>query len=181
MDSGYTLVLLPGLNNSGPGHWQSHWQLRLPHSLRAEMPDWDRPHRDEWMNALDAYLAGIEGRCVIAAHSLGCIAVAHWAARGPGNVAAALLVAPPDIETPGMPEEVLDFAPVPLAPLPFPSLVVASGNDPYCSLGRARQFAGAWGSGWQLLGDAGHINDESGLGDWPEGLQLLDALIRRAA
>jgi hypothetical protein len=60
--------------------------------------------------------------------------------------------------------------------LGFPSVVVASRNDPYVTLERARQFADAWGGRFVDIGDAGHINSESGLGDWPLGFTLLQEL-----
>jgi predicted alpha/beta hydrolase family esterase len=34
-------------------------------------------------------------------------------------------------------------------------------------------MAGAWGAVPVSLGAAGHVNADSGLGDWPDGLALL--------
>jgi len=61
--------------------------------------------------------------------------------------------------------------------LPFKSILLGSRNDPYCSFERARTFAGAWGSEFIDYGHRGHINAESGLGDWPEGQAWLQALV----
>jgi predicted alpha/beta hydrolase family esterase len=116
---------------------------------------------------------------VLVAHSLGCVTVAHWATDHRHEVAGALLVAPPDVEHDWAAEVVRDFAPIPLAPLPFASIVVASTDDPYADIGRAESWACAWGSRFVSLGPAGHINADSGFGPWPEGLALLDELIAR--
>ncbi|MGN1057635.1 MAG: RBBP9/YdeN family alpha/beta hydrolase, partial [Comamonas sp.] len=70
------------------------------------------------------------------------------------------------------------WAPVMLQRLPFPSILVGSRNDPYCSLERAQQMAQAWGSQWVNAGAAGHINSDSGLGAWDAGHALLQQLIK---
>ncbi len=117
---------------------------------------------------------------VFAAHSLGCIALAHWCKAAPGEVhkiKGALLVAPADVDGKDAPKQLKDFSPVPRDLLPFPSIVVASSSDPYLTIARAREFARSWGSRFVDIGAAGHINGESGLGDWPEGKRLLRHLI----
>ena len=48
-----------------------------------------------------------------------------------------------------------------------------SSDDPYCDSTRAMQMVHDWGAQLHVLGAFGHINAESGLGDWPEGRQLL--------
>ncbi len=118
---------------------------------------------------------------MLVAHSLGCALVAHAAARPEGaRIAAALLVAPADVDSPAhTPEETRDFAPLPRRPLPFPATVVASADDPYVALPRARAFAAAWGAAFVDAGARGHLNAASGLGDWPEGRRHLAALLGR--
>jgi hypothetical protein len=108
-------------------------------------------------------------------HSLGCVLVAHWArVRGADGIRGALLVAPADVdEISELLPEVESFAPVPVARLPFPSTVVTSDDDPYVTLERARHFAASWGSRLVEVGPCGHLNAESGLGDWPDGHRLL--------
>jgi len=174
-----TLVLVPGLGGSGPLHWQSLWQPRFAGCRRVEQADWDRPTLPEWMASLDAAVRGTGGPVVLAAHSLACSLVAHWAAgHDVRQVRAAFLVAPADVDSPAhTPVEVRGFAPMPLACLPFPALVVASQDDPYVDPGRARAFAAAWGAAFEEVGRAGHLNTASGLGAWPAG----EALLRRLA
>ena len=117
---------------------------------------------------------------MLVAHSSSCALVAHWArdaaAENVAKVRGALLVAPSDPEGPSFPDGPTGFAPIPLARLPFPSIVVASRDDKYVTMERARQYAEAWGSELIDLGDAGHINASSGLGSWAVGYGLLQRL-----
>lgn len=169
------VLILPGLWNSGPRHWQSLWHERNPHWRRAEHRDWSNPHCDEWVAELDAAIADCQGAPILVAHSLGCMLVAHWALSGsPLKVAGAFLVAPSDVEASSYPSDVNCWAPIPLQKLPFPSLVVGSANDPFSSPERTGAFASAWGSRLVEIGDAGHLNTDSGHGDWPDGLRLLE-------
>ncbi|WP_137173509.1 alpha/beta hydrolase [Massilia sp. HP4] len=169
------VLILPGLWNSGPRHWQSLWHERNPHWRRAEHRDWSNPHCDEWVAELNAAIADCQGAPILVAHSLGCMLVAHWALSGsPLKVAGAFLVAPSDVEASTYPADLNCWAPIPLKTLPFPSLVVGSANDPFASRDRTAAFAAAWGSRLVEIGDAGHLNTDSGHGDWPDGLRLLE-------
>lgn len=176
-------LIVPGLGGSGPEHWQSRWERCLPGATRVQQRDWDHPDRDAWiaalLRALDERAAG--GPVVLIAHSLGCALVAHAAERAPSMpVRAALLVAPADVDSPAhTPDETRVFAPMPRAALPFPATVVASRNDPYVTLERARAFARDWAAAFVDLGSCGHVNADSRLGDWPEGRQHLQELLRR--
>ena len=169
--------IVPGLGNSGPDHWQTHFERSNPEFTRIQQREWDAPDRRDWVAALDQALAGEDlSRVVLIAHSLGCATIAHWAAAHGGAIRGALLVAPSDVETAyyaALPTT--GFAPMPLLRLPFPSTVVFSQNDEWASPARARQFAAAWGSAVVDLCAAGHINVASGFGPWPAGLALLDA------
>jgi predicted alpha/beta hydrolase family esterase len=171
------ILNVPGLGGSGPAHWQTRWEARYGDG-RVVQRDWDRPDLDAWLAAFAATLAAAAGPVVLAAHSLGSVLVAHAARRGlAGPVRAALLVAPADVDDPACtPPETRGFSPVPLARLPFPATVVASQNDPYVALSRARAFASAWGASIVDAGARGHLNADSGLGDWAEGRALLAGL-----
>ena len=173
------VLILPGWQNSGPDHWQSRWEA-LHGYRRADQSDWMTPRRGDWMARLDEVLLGLDGPAVLVAHSLGCILTAAWAAhsRHTARVKAALLVAPGDPEQEALQIQLPSWAPVVLQRLPFPSVLVGSRNDPYCAEARARRFADAWGSHFIDLGDAGHINAESSLGDWPQGHAWLQELIK---
>ncbi|MBA9003795.1 RBBP9/YdeN family alpha/beta hydrolase [Thermomonospora cellulosilytica] len=174
------VLVLPGYENSGPGHWQTLWERENPGYRRVEQRDWSFPQAGEWTAALHEAVAAASGQVALVAHSLGCIAVARWAAEHPGTardlVRAALLVAPADVER--LPDLPLgSFAPIPRRALPFRTTVVGSRNDPYMAFERTVEFSGAWGADLVDLGDAGHINADSGLGSWPEGRRLLDDLL----
>lgn len=169
------VLVLAGLWNSGPQHWQTLWEQKHSGWTRAPHRDWNNPVSQEWVAELDAAIAASEGGPpILVAHSLACALVAQWAACDSTlRIAGAFLVAPSDVEAPGYPKEASGFAPMPMQKLPFPSIVVASANDEYVSLERARAFAEAWGSKFVEIGEAGHINGASGYGHWPEGEKML--------
>ena len=171
-----TIVIVPGWKNSGPGHWQSLWAKRLPGAVRVAMAeeDWQRPKQALWLQAIGKTILAQPGPVVVVAHSLGCIATTLLPPEVAGRICGALLVAPADPERRG---PLADFAPVPYQPLPYRSVVVASTNDPYCPIRTAGAYARSWGSEVVRLQNAGHINVESGHGEWPLGLSLLQSLL----
>jgi len=171
------VLVLPGYGDSGPEHWQSLWQAQDAGCRRVVQRDWFAPTLAEWRECLDAAVAACERPPILVAHSLGCVLAAHWARQTPKAIAGALLVAPADADMLALVlDAVASFAPVPLETLQFPSIVVASSDDPYVTVERARTFARAWGSRFVLVEAAGHLNTDSGHGDWPQGRQLLDEL-----
>ena len=168
------VLTVAGLWNSGPLHWQTHWEAKYPSWHRVIQRDWETPRCAEWVETLTQAIAKCPRPPVLAAHSLGCALVAHWAALStPKAIAGAFLVAPSDVEAPSYPAGTSGFIPMPLTTLPFPTLVVASTNDPYVSPERVRAFASAWGSELISIGDAGHINGDAGYGPWPAGERLF--------
>jgi predicted alpha/beta hydrolase family esterase len=170
------VLILPGFGNSGAQHWQSLWELSNPDFKRVQQRDWDNPVCDEWVSALGVAAKDAGSNVVLVAHSLGCLAVAHWACRHYMPIKGALLVAVPDETRPDFPKEIQGFSATPELRLPFPSIVVASTNDPYGSIEHAAHLAHAWGSRFINVGARGHINGDSGLGDWAEGYELLNSL-----
>ncbi|WP_375438261.1 RBBP9/YdeN family alpha/beta hydrolase [uncultured Hymenobacter sp.] len=171
-----TILIAPGLGNSGSEHWQTHWEQHYGYR-RVEQHNWDQPVCTDWVQTLDAAVAAAGSGVVLVGHSLACATIAHWAATTQHAIAGALLVAPADVDQPDFPPEVTGFRPMPLARLPFPSIVVASTNDEYVTLARAQQFAEAWGSRLVNVGALSHINSEADLGLWPEGHKLLMDLV----
>jgi uncharacterized protein len=174
----HPVLILPGIGDSGPAHWQTLWQRAYPRVRRVVQTDWDRPQCDAWSAALDAAVGESSPGVVLVAHSLACLLVAHWAASTRHVIHGALLVAVPDPSGPAFPAEATGFSPLPMQRLPFTSLIVASSDDPYGSLAHAHRCASAWGSRIVEVGAAGHINAASGLGDWPAGLAWLGELMR---
>jgi predicted alpha/beta hydrolase family esterase len=174
-----TVLILPGWQGSGPDHWQMRWARLHAYSV-VEQNDWLNPLRGDWMARLDEAVIDAPGRVVFVAHSLGCILVAAWAAVSlhTHRVQGALLVAPGDTEVPHMRDRLPGWSPVVRQRLPFQSVLVGSLDDPYCSSERAQGMAQDWGAQWLSLGQAGHINAESSLGDWPQGHALLQTLLK---
>lgn len=171
------VLILPGWLNSGAGHWQSRWEA-LHGFERVEQADWEWPRRGDWMARLDEVLLLDERPALLAAHSLGCHLVAAWAAhsRHTARVQGALLVAPPDVERADMPPQLHNWRPAVRRRLPFAALALYSEDDPFAAPERARAYAADWGAQACSVGAAGHINGDSGLGDWPAGLARLLAL-----
>jgi predicted alpha/beta hydrolase family esterase len=178
------VLTVPGLDNSGPGHWQSIWDKERADCERVELGMWSRPHRNSWVSTLNRAISDAGRPVVLAAHSLGCLAVAWWAALETQPfgypVAGALLVAPPDVDAIGPDIRLAGFGPAPKLLMPFPSIVIASANDPYIDLSRAHSLAKYWGSHFVDAGRLGHINAHSGLGAWSWGQGWLDALLQIA-
>jgi uncharacterized protein len=175
-----TTIILPGIGNSGPDHWQTHWERLNPSFRRIQQDEWDAPRCEDWVKRLDAVISSLSDKIVLVAHSSSCALVAHWTLQAnTANIAkihGALLVGPSDPTGPNYPAGPTGFAPVPLIRLPFPSIVVASTDDRYVTIERAREYAAAWHSRTVVIENAGHINSTSGLGDWTQGFELLQEL-----
>lgn len=172
-------LTVPGLAGSGPQHWQTIWENQYPEYFHRVVQDnWDWPNRINWVRRLQEEVGKLTEPTILVAHSLGCITVAHWAAKYSSPcVKGALLVAPADAELSKRLNFVEGFAPIPYEPFGFRSIVVASTNDIYASIKRSQLFADAWGSEFVNLGKKGHINAVSGLGDWQEGKDILKQLV----
>jgi uncharacterized protein len=171
------VLLLPGWQDSGPGHWQTLWEADHGDS-RVPQADWFWPRRGDWMAQLETAVIDRSQPLLLAAHSLGCHLVAAWAAhsRHATRVQGALLVAPPDLLRAGLPPQVAGWSPPVRQRLPFPARLVYSGNDPYATAEASLALAADWGAEATDAGNAGHLNADSGLGHWPQGRQWLMAL-----
>lgn len=168
---------IPGLGNSGPEHWQTWFEQSGNDFQRIWQTEWDAPECKNWIARIDQALSDEElSQVVLIGHSLGVMTIVQWALHYNRTIKGAFLVAPSDPEAPAYTFPATGYTPVPLTKLPFPSIVVASENDPWVSLERARFFAESWGSQFVNIGAAGHINAASGHGEWPEGLALLQQL-----
>jgi predicted alpha/beta hydrolase family esterase len=175
------VLVVPGLYNSGPGHWQTLWEKEFGFA-RVEQAEWDVPRCVDWVRTLNEVIMAQDVPVVLVAHSLGCIAVGHWAAEADKEavrkIKGALLVAPSDCERQDFPPGAVGFKPISREILPFRSVVVASTTDPYIPIGRSEELAGWWGSEFVNVGACGHITTADGFGAWPQGLALLDELRR---
>jgi predicted alpha/beta hydrolase family esterase len=174
------VLIVPGLHDSGPTHWQSWLQTQYRGAVRVKQRHWAEPDLDRWADQIAQTIArGSDKTTWIAvAHSFGCLALAHHLARHkpvPGEhhgIRAALLVAPADPVKFGLSERLSTEG------LGIPSTLFGSENDPWMPLERAGQWATHWGARFQNLGAVGHINTESGFGPWPLARFKVDQMIR---
>jgi uncharacterized protein len=171
-----SVFIIPGYTNSGPNHWQTLWEAGDASMARLKVDDWDHPVCASWVAAIDAQTRSARKPVVAVAHSLGCLALVHWAAKHRLRLHGALLVAVPDPRGPAFPPHAEGFWPIPPVKLPYRSVVVCSRDDPYATPEFAKSCADEWGSTFVDIGLAGHINSASNLGDWPAGLRLLEEL-----
>ncbi len=167
----YDFVLVPGLYDSGPEHWQSLWQTRHNFWLRMNQSRWNNPDIGLWTDAIRRLLGQCRRPTILIGHSFGALASCVVVAGGQHRIAGLLLVAPAEPSK----FEVEDA--VPATALGVPTIVVASHNDPIMGFGRAAYWSKVWNADIADLGEAGHINAESGFGPWPYGLELLCGLI----
>ncbi|MGC4069143.1 MAG: alpha/beta hydrolase [Polyangiaceae bacterium] len=174
-----TVLVQPGYASSGDDHWQTHWEKAYGYH-RIEQNDWLMPERADWVWAIEREVEACPTAVVFAAHSLGCIAIAHWAAvsKLTTKVRGALFVAPADVDSDEhTPEEVRNFAPIPERPLPFRTTVIASRDDPFMDFARLRELTEHWGARFVDFGVLGHINSDSRLSLWPDGHRELLTLM----
>jgi hypothetical protein len=165
------LLIVPGLGDSGPDHWQTWLQAREPRSLRVEQPDWHRPDLDAWASRVTATLEHAGGdEWIAVAHSFGCLAVVrHLQQQRDSPLRSVLLAAPADPERFGVSSE------LPQVPLAVPATWVASTDDPWMSFGNSQAWSQRWGCRWLCLGAAGHVNVEAGFGPWPRAAHWVRA------
>ena len=167
-----SILIVPGLHDSGPDHWQTWLESRLPEARRVQQADWAVPDLERWARQVGrALLTGGDG-IIVVAHSFGCLASVRAMQAQPERIRGALLVAPAD------PRKFMLNPNAWKAGLPFRTLVVGSENDPWMPLGRAMRFADYLGADFLNLGPAGHINVQSGHGPWPGALKLIEGLRR---
>lgn len=170
------IIMVPGLGNASPFHWQSRWQERMSTARRVEQDDWDMPRRDAWVSRLVEAVEEARKPVILIGHSVGVLTIVHAAPQlDSKRIAGAFLVGASDWEREGMAEKFGDhgFAPVPREPLGFPGLMLASSNDPTCAVEKAEHWARDWDVRFGNAGEAGHFEPESGHGPWPEGLMAF--------
>lgn len=169
-----TTLIIPGLRSSGPAHWQSWIELRVPGAVRVQQADWATANLADWSSRVRLAISRTPGQIIIVAHSFGVLAAVQAASDHDHRISGALLVAPADPERFGV------SGMLPDGPLNFPVIVVGSTNDPWMSFDRVAHWAEKWGADLINLGAAGHINAEAGYGAWPQGLALVERLRRSA-
>lgn len=163
------VLLVPGLNNSGPGHWQSEWENRFAVSHRIQLADWSTPNLNAWVHAIENAIADFAPTHIVA-HSFGTLASAVVTAKNPGNLRGLFLVAPAD------PDKFDVRHRLPASSLSVRGMLLGSLSDPWLSWSGAQMLGGQWGLETECAGDVGHINVQSGHGQWEDGWRRLHAL-----
>ena len=170
------VLIVPGIGNSGPDHWQTLWEAADGSLVRIRVNHWDQPNCADWVKAIDDQARKAGESLVVVAHSLGCLAFVHWAAKHRQSIRGALLVAVPDPGGANFPTQAEGFSSIPSVRLPYRTVVDSSQDDPYGSPAYANACAATLGSTFVNIGRAGHISGASKLGAWAAGLKLLDEL-----
>lgn len=174
------ILIIPGYTNSGPDHWQTRWENKLSTARRVHQSEWSKPVREDWVANVVEAIEQASRPVVLVAHSLGIPTAIHAVHETKKPIAGAFFVAPPDVANPAIrPKHLMTFGPYPRNPLPFPSMTIASRNDPFCAYDVAEDIAAAWGSLFMDAGESGHINAESGHGPWPEGTMTFANFLSR--
>lgn len=116
---------------------------------------------------------------ILIGHSLGSITIRHWLEEYKNPwVKAVFLVAPADVENSNL-ESSTSFAPVPLTNIQINGIVIASTNDPYAAIEKNATWAAYWGTRFISIGNKGHINAFSNLGNWEDGWKLVQGLVKK--
>jgi len=172
------ILIVPGYTGADQDHWQSRWERKLSTAQRIEQAEWSKPVRDDWVKQVIQAVEKAEKPVVLVAHSLGVPTAIHAVPYIGHKVKGGFFVAPPDVTNPDLrPQHLMTFGPYPHEPLPFPSMVIASHNDPFCNFEKAKALAKDWHSLFLDAGESGHINTQSGHGPWPEGLMVFSQFI----
>ncbi|MBK7107429.1 MAG: alpha/beta hydrolase [Ignavibacteriae bacterium] len=166
--------IVPGLGNSGSNHWQTFFEKSELNCKRINQLEWNSPICEDWIQTIDKEIMQHNlNDCVIIGHSLGCATIVHWAIKYKRIIKGALLVAPSDLEAENYTFPAKGFSPIPREKMNFKTIIVASNNDKWIKIERAKYFAECWGSEFINIGNAGHINVDSGYGNWYEGIEIL--------
>ena len=169
-----TTLIVPGLHGSGPNHWQTWWERKDRNAYRVEQDDWETPDLNVWAEKLRWTMEVVGGDVWIVAHSFGCLASLHVAKHRTDRIRGIFLVAPAD------PVKFAVAHQLPQHVLPFPTVLIASRTDPWLRFEAGQQWAKTLGSQFVDLGDAGHINAESGFGAWQAGFNLFRHAVRES-
>lgn len=169
----HPVIIVPGLRNSGGSHWQTLWEESIPHARRIQLTQWEQADLTAWKEGIQRELAQLDQPAILIAHSFGTLASASIAEESPEKIAGLFLVAPADPDKFGI------FNALPQRSLSVPASLIASSNDPWLTEQKAAYLALLWGTDYLRFKEVGHINAESQLGIWPEGIQELNKLTRK--
>ncbi|WP_297432385.1 alpha/beta hydrolase [Sulfurimonas sp.] len=172
------VLLLHGWGGSDYPHWQSWLAGEVAKEYGCvyflKFSDFDTPKYNVWMQELKTALEGFKPDIVIC-HSLANTLWFHYCLENSleKKLQKLYLVAPPSLDC--SIEELSEFFP---AKLPATlnaanTLLITSTNDPYMTQDEAQNLQKKLDIETKVLENAGHINADSGFGEWKWMLQEL--------
>ncbi|XDD50612.1 RBBP9/YdeN family alpha/beta hydrolase [Leptospira sp. WS92.C1] len=171
-------LIIPGISNSGPDHWQTHWE-HLHSFTRIQQKEWENPVYADWeASLLEQILNSPSQQNFLVGHSLGCLLIGKALLKIQDRIQGILLVAPPDPKSDVFPKGLTDFQTFPKENLGIPGLILYSENDPFATVSYSETLASNWGLQSINLGRLGHINSESNLGAWDTGYKIYSTFVQ---
>ena len=171
------VLILHGWGGSDFPHWQSWLAGEIAKDYgQVCFPLLDNPHfpsKNRWMKQVKEILTDFKPETVIC-HSMANTLWLHLCEEGEiAEVKRLLMVSPVRLDL--KLETIKTFFPAPLPENLFAEevLMVTSTNDPYLSTEEASALQQALEVPMKILENAGHINAESGYGEWPWVLEWL--------
>ncbi|MGE4395836.1 MAG: RBBP9/YdeN family alpha/beta hydrolase [Sulfurimonas sp.] len=171
------VLILHGWGGSNFPHWQSWLSGEIAKDYGCvsflKFSNIDLPNKDEWMSELKRELEEFKPNIVIC-HSVANILWFHVCNEGGiKELDNLFLVAPPSLKCDI--KELKSFFPcnIPTKLYAKKALLIASTNDPYMTMQEADELQKALDIEMLVLQNAGHINSESGYGEWPWMLEEI--------
>lgn len=170
-------LLLHGWGGSDYPHWQAWLAAELAKDYGTvsfpliQHPHF--PHLNRWKKEVKEFLSGF-GPDTVVCHSLANTLWFHLCNEGEIEpVKRLVLVAPPRLDCEI--ETIKSFFPVdpPKELFAERAILVVSTDDPYMPIEKAWELQERLGIPMKVIESAGHINEESGYGEWPWILEYL--------
>jgi len=165
------VLLLHGWGGSDFPHWQSWLASEIAKEYGTvsflKFSNFDFPDLEVWKKELKEELESFKPDIVIC-HSLANTLWFHLCVDSKlQEVEKLYLVAPPSFNC--AVEEIKSFFPLnlPTNTMAKETLLVSSTNDPYMTIDEAKELQKSLNIKMIVLDNAGHINTDSGYGEWP--------------
>ena len=172
----FDVLIVPRLGGAREGDWPSRWRARLSTARLVVPVDASATQPEAWTDAIGEAVRSAGRPVLFVGHGHGAAAVASAAfALGGGDVRGAFLVFPPGRA--GLERTAGPGWSLPRAPLPWPSVVVASRTAADGGYDEVAALAADWGAELIDAGAVGGLDAESGHGPWPEGLMRLAGFV----
>lgn len=163
------VLILHGWGGSDKPHWQDYLAKELASEgyplFFPKLPNSDNPTLTEWLEALDAIMNSFKPS-IIVCHSLANTLLFHYLHAKPEMKFSKILLVAPPMDDRGNPE-IASFFPFPTPIINAKQkLLIASTNDKYATGTDSITLAMNSGCEVHIIENGGHINSDSGYGDW---------------